>query len=85
MGYAPGMINAVELKKRMEAQPFRPFRIRISDGKTYDITNHDMMFVKRTVVEIGIDYGPDSLAEHFAECAILHITRIEDLPTAKAA
>ena len=69
----------------MQAQPFKPFRICMSDGKTYDITNHDMAFVKRNAVEIGMDLDPSGLAESFAECAILHITRLEDLPTVKAA
>jgi hypothetical protein len=78
------MISAIELKRRMEAQPFKPFRVCITDGKTYDITNHDSMFVKRNVVEIGIDVDADSLAERFVECAIIHITRIEDIVTAQA-
>jgi hypothetical protein len=79
------IISAIELKKRMEAQPFKPFRICITDGKTYDITNYDAMFVKRNCVEIGIDLDPHSLAEHFVECAIIHITRVEDIATPKAA
>jgi hypothetical protein len=79
------MINAIELKRRMDAQPFKPFRICITDGKTYDITNHDAMFVKRNAVEIGIDIDATSLAEHFVECAILHITRVEDITERKAA
>jgi len=79
------IISAIELKKRMEAQPFKPFRICMTDGKTYDILNHDAMFVKRNCVEIGIDIDSDSLALHFVECAIIHITRVEDIASAKAA
>ena len=77
------MVSALQLKERMNAQPFKPFRICLSDGKTYDIANHDMAFVKRNAVEIGIDTDPDGLAECFSECAILHITRIEDLEPAR--
>jgi hypothetical protein len=36
------MITAIELKERMHAQPFKPFRLCLSDGKKYDINNHDM-------------------------------------------
>ena len=79
------IINALELKKRMEAQPFKPFRICITDGKTYDITNHDAMFVKRNCVQIGIDLDADFLAERFVECAIIPITRVDDIATARAA
>ncbi len=79
------MITALELKERMELQPFKPFRICMSDGKTYDITNHDMMFVKRNAVLVGIDFDDNSIAERLVECALLHITRVEDIPTAQAA
>ncbi len=69
----------------MGAQPFKPFRICNSDGKSYDITNHDMMFVKRNAVLIGIDFDSNSIAERLVECALIHITRVEDIPTAQAA
>jgi hypothetical protein len=79
------MISALELKERMNAQPFKPFRICISDGKTHDITHHDIMLVKRNAVLIGIELDSNSIAERFVECALLHITRIEDISTAQAA
>ena len=79
------MFTAIQLKERMDEQPFKPFRICLSDGKTFDITNHDMMFVKRNAVEIGLDLDPHGFAESFVKCAIIHITRIEDIPSPKAA
>jgi hypothetical protein len=79
------MINARVLKERMDAQPFRPFRIRLSDGKSFNIINHDIAFVKSTTVEIGIELDAHGFAEYCAECAFIHITRIEDIPTSKAA
>ena len=79
------MITALELKERMDLQPFKPFRICLSDGKSYDITNHDMMFVKRNAVLIGINFDDNSIAERLVECALLHITRVEDIPAAQAA
>lgn len=79
------MITALELKERMDMQPFKPFRICMSDGKSYDITNHDMMFVKRNAVLIGINFDDNSIAERLVECALLHITRVEDIPAAQAA
>ncbi len=79
------IISAIELKKRMEAQPFKPFRICITDGKTCGITNHDALFVNRNAVQIGIDLDSNSLAEHLVECAIIHITRVEYIVASKAA
>ncbi len=76
------MITALQLKERMDTHPFRPFRICLSDGKAFEITNHDMMFVKRNSVLIGTDLDANSIGERFVECAIIHITRLEDLTTA---
>ena len=77
------MITAIELKERMHAQPFKPFRLCLSDGKTYDINNHDMAWVIRGAVYVGINLDSNDLAERAAQCAILHITRLEDLAPAK--
>jgi hypothetical protein len=79
------MITASELKARVTANPFVPFRICMSDGKTYDITNHDMIWVTRNAALIGVSLGPEDIAERFVQCAILHITRIEDNLPANAA
>jgi hypothetical protein len=79
------MINAVELKERMKAEPFKPFRVCMTDGKTHDITNHDMMFVNRNAVFIGINLDANDLAERMVQCAIIHITRVEDIANAQAA
>jgi len=79
------MITARHLKERMDMKPFKPFRICLSDGKSFAITNHDIAFVKSTTVEIGTELDAEGFAEHCAECAILHITRLEDIPAARAA
>jgi hypothetical protein len=73
------MITVTELRERMLENPFKPFRIHTSDGKAYDITNHDMMFIKRNGVEIALDLDANAVAERFAKVALLHITALEDL------
>jgi hypothetical protein len=69
----------------MEAQPFKPFRVCITDDKTYDITNHDMMFVNRNATFIGVNLDANDLAEYMVQCAFIHITRVQDIVPAKAA
>jgi hypothetical protein len=74
------MITAKQIRELLHAKPFKPFRICMSDGTHYDITNHDMAFVMKNTVEVGLNLDPDGFAEYAARCAILHITRLEDLP-----
>jgi hypothetical protein len=79
------MITAMQLRERMNETPFRPFRITLSDGRTFNVPNHDVAFVKRNFIEIGIGLDSRSFAQKYVECAILHITSIEDIPTEQAA
>lgn len=73
------MITAKQIRELLQARPFRPFRICLSDGSHYDITNHDMAFVMKNFVEVGLNLDPDGFAEYAARCSILHITKLEDL------
>ena len=41
------MFNALALQKLMKANPFQPFRIRMTDGSTYEVPKHDAAFVTR--------------------------------------
>ena len=79
------MITAMQLRERMNENPFRPFRITLSDGRSFTVPNHDVALVKRNTIEIGIELDSRSFAQKYVECTILHITSIEDIPTAQAA
>ena len=73
------MITAMELRERMRETPFRPFRITMSDGRTFDVPNHDVALVKKNTIEIGTSLDSDSFAQSYVHCAILHITSVEEL------
>ena len=79
------MFTALQLKERMDEKPFRPFRIKMSSGDTYDVRNHDAAWVLRNAIEIGLDPDAEGLVSHTRRCAILHIASVEDIPTPKAA
>jgi hypothetical protein len=79
------MITAMQLRERMNETPFRPFRITLSDGRSFTVPNHDVALIKRNSIEIGIDLDSRSFAQKYVDCAILHITSIEDIPSAQPA
>ena len=85
------MITAEQIRVLMRSNPFKPFRICLSDGSGYDVmyqtaggsrTNHDMAMVGRNTVEVGVNPDAQGFAAHFARCSILHITKLEDLQPA---
>ena len=63
----------------MTANPFRPFRIHLSDGSYYAVANHDAAIVEQNTVDIGVNLDSDGIAERLARCAILHIVKLEDI------
>ena len=79
------MFTALHFKERMNQNPFKPFRIYMSDGKIYDITNHDAAMVKRHALEVGIDPDRNSISGRFVDFALIHITRVEELNGVTAA
>ena len=74
------MIPARQLRQLLTATPFRPFRIHLSDGSHYDVTNHDMAIVEQTKVDLGLNRDDEGIAQMLVRCAILHMVKLEDLP-----
>ncbi len=79
------MFTASQIRERLEERPFRPFRIKMSNGETHDIRNHDAAWVLRNAVQIGLDPDDEGFVLKTRRCAILHIASIEDVQTPKAA
>ena len=67
--------DILELVRR---QPFAPFRIHITGGKTYDVQHPDQIIVlrSRAVLAVGGDNGVGDRLEHVA---LVHIVRLEEL------
>lgn len=82
-----------ELIEKLRSSPFRPFRLYVSDGGTFDIRHPEMLMITRHSAIIGIVEG-GSLGsagnggvggaypriERSTQVDLLHVTRIEDLP-----
>lgn len=76
-------MRAEAIRTHLRRQPFRPIRVYLSDGSSYEVRHPEMMFVTRTEVVIAMDPGDDAVPERSAYCDPLHITRIEPLDGTK--
>ncbi len=72
-------MRADELRAHLRRRPFRPIRVYISDGSSYDVRHPELMFVTRSEVVIALDPGNDAVPERSVYCDPVHITRIEPL------
>ncbi len=72
-----------DIRELRDAEPFVPFRIFLTDGKTYDIPHRDFLMVARNVIDIGLADNPASgIYDRIVWVSPLHIVRIENLQAA---
>ena len=46
---ASDMITAKQVRDLITANPFKPFRVYLSDGRHYDVTHRDMAIIERNI------------------------------------
>ncbi len=66
----------------LKAQPFKPFRLVMSSGQTFDVRHPEMAFLSRTSIYVGVDVADDNVPSDFRICSLLHVTAIEPLKAA---
>lgn len=65
-------MNATEVRELLERQPFQPFRLIMSSGRTYDITNPGLAVVLKSDVFVALDDG-----DRWVLAPLLHVFGIE--------
>jgi hypothetical protein len=67
----------------MQANPYQPFRVVMTDGRTFDITDPRLIMPGRSTLLIGIQdpNEPPGIYGHFISAAMIHIVRIEPVAT----
>ena len=74
---------AKDIYEFVHRQPFRPFRITLTDGRTYDVRHPEMAMVGRSTVTIGMpENGNEELIyDRLVTVDLLHIMQIEHVDT----
>ena len=74
------MIRIDDVFERINKRPFEPFRVCLTDGRTYDITHPELCLPGRTTVYLAV---PDPKFRRaimrIDQCALIHIVRFEQL------
>jgi hypothetical protein len=66
----------------LAARPFKPFRVVMSSGQTYEVRHPERAFVTKTDLLVGIDIEDDGVPAEFKICSLLPVTAIEPLEPA---
>jgi hypothetical protein len=68
----------------LSQRPFKPFRLVMSNGQTYDVRHPEMAWLTRSDILVGVDIADDGVPAHFKICSLLHVTAVEPLGVAAA-
>jgi hypothetical protein len=72
-----------DIRELREAQPFVPFRICLTDGKSYDVPHRDFVMIARSVIDIGVSRHTDKgIHDEIVRISPLHIVRVENIQAA---
>jgi len=63
----------------LRREPFRPIRVYLSDGSSYEVRHPELALVTRRELVIALPSAEDRLPERSVFCDPLHITRIEPI------
>jgi hypothetical protein len=69
-------------RELLSQRPFKPFRIVMSSGQTYDIGHPEMAWLTRSDILVGVKETDEGVPAEFRICSLLHVTAIEPLNTA---
>jgi hypothetical protein len=65
-------------------RPFRPFRLVMSSGQTYEVRHPEMAMLTRTDILVGIDETDEGVPAEFKICSLLHVTAVEPSTSSSA-
>lgn len=72
-----------DLLKRLEDQPFKPFRVHLSDGTVLDVTSPGDVVVGPSTAMLFTRFGRTEqgrrIVEDWRTIALMHITQFSDI------
>jgi hypothetical protein len=75
-------MNLQTFRDLLKERPFKPFRIVMSSGQTYEVRHPEMAFLTRTDLLVGVGEADEGVAAEFRICSLLHVTSIEPVSSA---
>jgi len=78
-GYREVVLVAEDILGLRNAAPFKPFRLHLSDGRTFVVENPDTLWVFRNRVNLAFPAEPGHALDREEKIAMVHIVRVEEL------
>jgi len=77
-------MRPADLQDFVRRQPFQPFRLTLTDGRTYEVRHPELAMVGRSTIAIGIpsEGDPNPIYDRLVTVSILHVMQAEPLDNA---
>jgi hypothetical protein len=77
-------MNPQEIRRKLHAAPFLPFRVYTSDGKYLDVKHPEMAMLTTTALLVAHPVADPTrdIPHHYDSVSPLHIVRLEPLVAA---
>ncbi len=76
-------MTAQNFRDLLNERPFKPFRLVMSSGQTYEVRHPEMALLTRTSMLVGIGDPDDSIPADFKICSLLHVTSVEPIGSSR--
>jgi hypothetical protein len=80
-GYNTNM-TVKTFRELLAQRPFKPFRLVMSSGQSYEVRHPEMAMLTRTDMLVGTDVADDGVPAEFKICSLLHVATVEPLSNA---
>jgi hypothetical protein len=72
-------MRSEDIQELVRREPFRPFRITLTDGRAYDVRHPEMAMVGRSTVAIGLTANgeDETIYDRLVTVDLLHIMQTE--------
>ena len=71
-------------RELLSQQPFRPFRLVMSSGQSYEVRHPEMAMLTRTDMLVGVGDTDEGVPAEFRICSLLHVATVEPISAAAA-
>jgi hypothetical protein len=70
-----------DIREYVQRRPFQPFRLTLTDGRTYDVNHPELAMVGRSTVTVGIPSPGEAqpIYDRLVTISLLHIMQAEFL------
>ena len=75
-------MTATNFRDLLRQKPFRPFRLVMSSGESYEVRHPEMAMVLKNDILVGTDVVDNDMPAEFRICPLLHVTTVEPMPAA---